>query len=107
MTSSFTFIFFIRWWSWLSPNGPSETKVTDLDRAVLIDEDVSWLQVSMQNLWVVQVFNTKKQVVHYFLNMIEFKVQRAFNKFFDVTLHIFHDYVQGLEAFNIAWLEYL
>ncbi len=47
----------------------SKAKVTNFDSAVLHDEQISWLDVSMHDSRRVNIFETTEQIEHYGLNM--------------------------------------
>ena len=57
-----------------------EAEVTDLDRAVVINQDVRWLQVSVDDLGFVQVIQATQDVVHYRFHLGFLKMLGRFQK---------------------------
>ena len=56
---------------------PCETEVAELDRAVLVDEDVGGLEVTMDDLALVEELYRAQQIINYGLNVEYLQLKSA------------------------------
>lgn len=86
-------------------NGSSEAKVTHFNGAILVQENVRWLEVSVQYLALMQVLDSVQQIPKDGLDVKHFQVQATLNELLQVTLAEFKDHIDLVELFNVVWYD--
>lgn len=84
-------------------DGAGKTEVAELDSAVLVNKNVGRLEVSMNDVALMEVLDSTKQVVNYRGDMQKLQVDTAFNYFLEIALGELHDHVEGFETVGFFW----
>jgi len=86
-------------------DGSSETEIADSDGAIFVDEDVSGLEITMEDVSSVNILETDEDVVDQGLDMDEFQVDGRLEELLEIGLSIFQDYVEGVKGFIVRGLK--
>lgn len=84
---------------------PRKPKVANFHCAVLVDQYVRRLYVSVQDASRVHVLQSAEQIVHDGLDMLVGKKDRCLEQLFQVRLSGLKDQIQGLEAYWVCGLK--
>lgn len=86
-------------------NRSSETEIANLNRAIFVDEYVSWLEISVEDFSRVEVLDTSENVVRECLDLYQDKVDGAFEEFLEIGLAVFRDDVERIEGIIVLWFD--
>ncbi len=80
---------------------PTNTKISNLERALRINKNILRLQVPMEDLPLMQIINTKQHLHHQINNQVLLQQLMTFLPGFDINrqipeLTIVHDHREGL-----------
>lgn len=74
-------------------HGTSDSKVTNLNAAFIVNENIARLQIPMDDIGSVEVFSAAKQIVqgHYQVSLLELAGIAHADKLLEVGLEVLHD----------------
>lgn len=84
---------------------PCKAKVTDFEYTVGIDQEISRLDISVNDFCWMKVFDSAKKLVQEDLDMIGREVLRWDDDLVQVRLHQLRDHVDLREEVQMRWLE--
>lgn len=69
----------------------SQTEITNLDGTVLVEKDVGWLEISVDDTCLVKVLQGMEKVPKDGLDVIELKIQTRFHEFLEIAITEFEN----------------
>lgn len=82
-------------------NLPGQPKVAYLDRAVLVQQNISRLKIPMNDFAILEVLNSMEQIPHDGLNVNHLESEAAFDQLLEVTLTVLEHHVYFFKILQV------
>ena len=80
---------------------PGKAKVTDLEHAVGVDQEISRLDIAVDDLGRMQVLDAPQNLVEEYFDVVLRQVLRGYDDLVQVGLHELRDHVYFLKEVNV------
>ena len=94
------------WYQYIDvTNSPCETKITNFQNTIGVDQQVSWFDVPVDDFWSVKVLDSSEYLVEEHLDVVRGELLGGHDDLVQVALHQLGDEVDFLEKVDVRGLE--